>query len=865
MSKIKKVQVTDGVYWVEARNVNILCAAPADVVKHCMRRGLILPTEVDGVACETGPNAILLSDLSVQSGSFSNMAEFPILQMLYRQGMILPGHPNNLGQRPILAGSRDQVHAQLQYIYRGNYGLISEKEFLACGVSPKNAAEIINIKLAFSFGQVKSPGEFIETRIIDAEPVEICGGVFVERVDLNVFEFTCDGESVTVDLNLPIDGKYLSAYTLGSHHIKREYFAVIHSGQGDGWDIKGPSASSIVMFQGKIYLIDAGPNIQYILDSLGIGVTEIEGLFHTHSHDDHCAGLTALIRADHRIKYYATATTIMSVSKKMSALLSMREDLFANYFDVNKLQSGQWNNIDGLEVKPTFSPHPVETDVFRFRAMSVEGYKTYAHLIDIVAISTMESMLVTDAGAYGFSREMIDRTRQEYLTPADLKKIDVGGGQIHGDAEDFRGDRSGKIVLSHTSYAFTSLQKEIGSGASFGAVDVLIPAYKEYIWQYAYKYLVTYFPFAAPDHIQVLLNNQIVVFNPETIILKEGVPPSSVYLILTGAVEGIHSKSRLSRLLYSGSLIGDIAAHSNYGHDQTYRSMGFVDALKIPVSLLEETIVKNKLYHEYERLLGKREDLQRMRLFNEGVSHPVLNSLAKALATEKHPVGALAKSDARALRIIKSGKVDLFMSDDTFETLGEGDFLGEDLAIFGTPPLFGACVTEAAEFYVLPSEKVHSIPIVIWKLLETFEKRKKLIFRNIGAGSAFQWREEFLIDGAQIDEHHKMLFALGSYLARTAGEGAKADDLKMVFDILIDYTKYHFAAEEGLQRKAGFPGLAAHVQKHRDMIGQIMDKKGPLSRGGGESEKNIVDFLTKWLLEHVLTDDMKLGLFLRDV
>lgn len=67
-----------------------------------------------------------------------------------------------------------------------------------------------------------------------------------------------------------------------------------------------------------------------------------------------------------------------------------------------------------------------------------------------------------------------------------------------------------------------------------------------------------------------------------------------------------------------------------------------------------------------------------------------------------------------------------------------------------------------------------------------------------------------------------------------------------------------------MQRKAGFPGLAAHVEKHRDLIDRIMDKKEFLSRAGGENEKNIVDFLTKWLLEHVLTDDMKLGLFLKD-
>jgi hemerythrin len=93
------------------------------VVKHLMLRGYIAEEGGQGRPSETGPNVILLSDLMLQNGRFANMAEFPVLQMLYRQGMILPDHPNNTGRKPILVGSADQVAAQLTYIYRGNYGL----------------------------------------------------------------------------------------------------------------------------------------------------------------------------------------------------------------------------------------------------------------------------------------------------------------------------------------------------------------------------------------------------------------------------------------------------------------------------------------------------------------------------------------------------------------------------------------------------------------------------------------------------------------------------------------------------------------------------------------------------------------------
>src|SRR5205823_8311640 len=92
MGRINKVDVATGISWIEIADADlrILCACPADSVKHLMRRGLIRRTEVAGVACETGPNAILLSDAMLQNGALCNLAEFPVLQMLYRQGMLLP-------------------------------------------------------------------------------------------------------------------------------------------------------------------------------------------------------------------------------------------------------------------------------------------------------------------------------------------------------------------------------------------------------------------------------------------------------------------------------------------------------------------------------------------------------------------------------------------------------------------------------------------------------------------------------------------------------------------------------------------------------------------------------------------------------
>ncbi|MBF0244993.1 MAG: MBL fold metallo-hydrolase [Planctomycetes bacterium] len=381
MGEIEKVDVAPGVYWVEiaSANLRIQCGCPSDSVKHLMRRGLIVPRTIKGVACDSGPNAILLSDMMIQNGDLCNLCEFPILQMFYRQGMIIPKHPGNTGVKPLLIGSSEQIRSQLQYIYRGNYGLISAEELVASGLSPETAELMMNFKTKFAFGKITHPRELLDTVTVGSGETVIRPGVSIRRIEMNVFEFSCGDETVTVDLNLKLNQRFGLPYNLNHHKIERGDFSVIHSGDGDGWDVNRLSMSSILIFQGRIFLVDAGPNLEHSLNALGIGINEISGVFHTHCHDDHFSGLTSLIKADHRIRYFATPFVRSSVSKKLAALLSIEESDFGKYFEVHDLFMNEWNDVDGLEVMPLYSPHPVEDTIFNFRAMWQGGYKTSAH------------------------------------------------------------------------------------------------------------------------------------------------------------------------------------------------------------------------------------------------------------------------------------------------------------------------------------------------------------------------------------------------------------------------------------------------------------------------------------------------------
>jgi hemerythrin len=63
-----------------------------------MKHGLIVTIERNRVTFETGPNAILLSDVMLQSNIIANIAVFPVLKMLYRQEFLILDHSNNTGK-----------------------------------------------------------------------------------------------------------------------------------------------------------------------------------------------------------------------------------------------------------------------------------------------------------------------------------------------------------------------------------------------------------------------------------------------------------------------------------------------------------------------------------------------------------------------------------------------------------------------------------------------------------------------------------------------------------------------------------------------------------------------------------------------
>jgi len=731
---IRKLVVATGIYYVEipAAGLYLLCGSPADSVKHLFRRGIIQTLERGGVTFENGPNAILLSDSIIQNGHLCNLGEFPILQMLYRQGMLLPNHPNNKGVKPKLIGAPEQLGAQLRYIHRGNYGLISAEEMVEAGIDQAEADNFMRMKLKFAFGQIVRPDQFVDCLPLTTDAIEISQGVTIERLAHNVFTIRHGDDAVEVDLNLGEHGTYPCPYPLTHVAVDRHYFAVAHSGDGDGWDFNRPAMGSVLIHQGRVYLIDAGPNIHYSLDALGIGMKEVAGIFHTHCHDDHFAGLTSLLQRDQPLKYFATPLVRAAVTRKFCGLLSMPESEFACYFDIHDLEPGVWNDIMGLEVRPTNSPHPVETTIFTFRVLWEGGYRTYAHFADIASFGVLDAMTNPDPTAPGISPEYAKTIKAAYLEPADLKKIDIGGGMIHGSAADFADDASTRLLLTHTARSLTDAERKIGSGAPFGTLDVMIPGQQNFLLRDASEFLKNYFPAVPSERLYMLLNNRISTFNPETIITAAGQIPQEIYVLLAGKVEVLTQDPSSSHFLFSGSLLAESAVIHNHASEETYRSVGFIQALRIPSDLYRNFLERFSSNTELLEIRRVEERLRRTQLFSDAVTNIVLHFLAKSCTITQLNVGQQFIAEQGQLHLVAWGRISRG-GGESAPVFGKGEFWGSD-SLFSAilekmkdqnglaEPTRTYTAIDSCEIYSVPLKLVSSIPVVRWKLFEAFRK-----------------------------------------------------------------------------------------------------------------------------------------------
>jgi hemerythrin len=126
----------------------------------------------------------------------------------------------------------------------------------------------------------------------------------------------------------------------------------------------------------------------------------------------------------------------------------------------------------------------------------------------------------------------------------------------------------------------------------------------------------------------------------------------------------------------------------------------------------------------------------------------------------------------------------------------------------------------------------------------------------------FPWKEEYSVGIGSIDGQHKRLVGFLNELYNALDDGKGKEALGKTLSSLIEYTKTHFTAEEGIMNLYSFPGYKEHKETHTKMATHVLKLSKEFQEGEIKSPIQIASFLKEWLAKHILETDKQYGLFL---
>ena len=120
-----------------------------------------------------------------------------------------------------------------------------------------------------------------------------------------------------------------------------------------------------------------------------------------------------------------------------------------------------------------------------------------------------------------------------------------------------------------------------------------------------------------------------------------------------------------------------------------------------------------------------------------------------------------------------------------------------------------------------------------------------------------EWSEKFSLHHALLDKQHQELFDLANAVQALDPNSADKVALGKLFKEFFDYMAKHFKEEEAYMQNLDYPLLEKHKKFHESII-EGMTKILKEKKGVAELQKSTKMIAQKWLVEHILENDLKI-------
>ena len=136
------------------------------------------------------------------------------------------------------------------------------------------------------------------------------------------------------------------------------------------------------------------------------------------------------------------------------------------------------------------------------------------------------------------------------------------------------------------------------------------------------------------------------------------------------------------------------------------------------------------------------------------------------------------------------------------------------------------------------------------------------IHRKMSSRRFLEWKDDYNVGIDSIDQQHRKLVNLINQLQTAVDYSTGEQFEREALNELVDYTKTHFAHEEGLMEKFGYPDFEPHKAQHKKMIAKVEEVLAEYEQNQDRAMNNALSFLKHWLINHINGTDKQYSSFL---
>ena len=116
------------------------------------------------------------------------------------------------------------------------------------------------------------------------------------------------------------------------------------------------------------------------------------------------------------------------------------------------------------------------------------------------------------------------------------------------------------------------------------------------------------------------------------------------------------------------------------------------------------------------------------------------------------------------------------------------------------------------------------------------------------------WKDAYNTGIDLIDKQHRELVSTINSLYASLSKENKSSALKPAAEMVMQYTKIHFATEFKLMKDSGYPRLGEHHDQHERLISRADESLHDCLKEDGDPT-DFLHFLKEWFLVHIVRED----------